>query len=351
MRIRLGLAIGGAASLAVLAASLVDCAEPTQIVVEVYSDACPAPGRSKVINATGIAVGTASNIDQQRPAAYRSGCESASAVGSLTIYPSGDSDGEVALKVVGGVEKTPDRCDPPDYVGCIVHRRMMRFIPHTTQRAVVNLELACLDRTCPAGTTCSEGTCVSARDILADGGASDDAARSESGAAEGGAGVDAAADAGVDACAGCKGACDPTQGCVVDCSAVACSGELCAPTLPCKVLCPTTGACSDIRCSTSQRCAVDCSGQPRSCGRVACNAGDCAVTCAGPSTCNADGGILLDAGNTATLICAKENACGSASCNAGVTCTLTCDPAGGPKDACPSPRPCSAPANGCAGWR
>jgi hypothetical protein len=43
-----------AAGVALLA--LVDCAEPTQIVVEVYSDACPGT-KGQAINQTGIAVG------------------------------------------------------------------------------------------------------------------------------------------------------------------------------------------------------------------------------------------------------------------------------------------------------
>jgi hypothetical protein len=331
----------GGAGVALLA--LVDCAEPTQIVVEVYSDACPGT-KGQAINQTGIAVGKSEVIDDKPPSALREGCERAPGVGTLTIYPSGSNDDEVAIKVVAGVDTTPDRCFAPGYAGCIVHRRVMRFVPHTTQRAIVRLSLACLNRTCPSGKTCDNGLCKDQKDLLPDGGTVADAETQEASVS-----IEAGVDAAVpDPCIGCKGDC--TNGvCNVDCSKVVCGpGNLCAPTLPCNITCPDTNKCSDVTCTTSAKCTVRCGNQPTSCGQVTCNALDCDVRCDGNDSCNGDGGIRLDAGMTASLSCDGNNACRFASCNARV-CMLACDPPMGNNSACPNPRPCT-PTSDCQGW-
>jgi hypothetical protein len=334
-----------AAGVALLA--LVDCAEPTQIVVEVYSDACPGT-KGQAINQTGIAVGKSESIDNKPPSALRDGCERAPGVGTLTIYPSGDNDEEVAIKVVAGVDTLPDNCFAPGYAGCIAHRRVMRFVPHTTQRAIVRLSLACLNRTCPAGKTCDNGLCKDQNDLLPDGGTRADAETQEAGSSVDGGVADATVPP--DPCVGCKGDC--TNGvCNVNCGAVACSGSVCAPTLPCNITCPATGKCNDIACNTSAKCTVRCGNQPTSCGQVACNANECDVRCDGNDSCKTDGGgIRLDAGTTASLTCDGNNACSSASCNA-ATCRLSCDPLNGANSACPGApnRPCTATSN-CTDW-
>ena len=331
----------------IAALALVECAEPTQIVVEVYSDACPGT-KGQAINQTGIAVGKADSIDNKPPSALRDGCERPpSGVGTLTIYPSDGNDDEVAIKVVAGVDTTPDRCLAPGYAGCIAHRRVMRFVPHTTQRAIVRLSLACLNRICPAGKTCDNGLCKDERDLLPDGGTRADAATEEASVTpDSGVG-----DAAVDPCTGCKGTCINGT-CDVNCGMVTCgTGNLCAPTLPCSITCPATGSCSDITCTTSAKCTVRCGDKATSCGQVTCNAQSCDVRCDGKGACNSsDGGIRLDAGTTAKLTCKGDKACAFASCNAQV-CELGCDPAGGPMYACPDDagRPCTATSN-CTNW-
>lgn len=329
----------------IAALALVDCAEPTQIVVEVYSDACPGT-KGQAINQTGIAVGNAESIDNKPPSALRDGCQRAPGVGTLTIYPSGSNDDEVAIKVVAGVDTTPDRCLAPGYAGCIAHRRVMRFVPHTTQRAIVRLSLACLNRICPAGKTCDDGLCKDENDLLPDGGTRADAETQEAGISP-----DSGADAGVvDPCIGCKGEC--TNGaCNVNCGTVNCgTGNLCAPTLPCTITCPETGDCNDVTCTTAAKCTVRCGNGRTACGQVSCNAQECDVRCDGNDSCNGDGGIRLDAGTTAKLACNGNKACRFASCNAAV-CQLSCDPAGGPNLACPDPgsRPCT-PTSNCTAW-
>lgn len=331
--------------------ALTNCAAPTQIVVEVFTDACPGSGKREVIHSTGIAVGTADNIESRRPSSTREGCETSTGVGTLVIYPSGDKDEEVAIKVLGGVESAPDRCDPPGYAGCIVHRRMLRFIPNVTQRATVRLTLACLNRLCPSGTTCDNGACVGDRDVRNDGTTTPGADRIE-------AGVVTPLDAGVpdaaDPCAGCKGTCAGGV-CTVDCSKVTCAGELCAPTLPCVIACSKAGGCNDIACTTSNKCTIDCGSARDSCEKVTCKADDCDVTCKGDESCNSNAVISLTGTSRAKLACNGKKACKSAnlSCKSN-DCSLDCNPSQGPDYACPFPVPagsCTSPqSGGCTDW-
>ena len=341
-------AIGALAVLGLLA--MTNCAEPTQIVVEVFTDACPSSGKPEVIHSTGIAVGTADNIEQRRPSSTHEGCESATGVGTLVIYPSGAKDAEVAIKVLGGVESTPDRCDPPGYAGCIVHRRMLRFIPNVTQRATVRLTLACLNRQCPTGTTCDNGACVGDRDLLEDGGTNADAARLESGVVL--PPFDAAApDTGDPACAKCAGECVGGV-CNVDCSKVACNGEVCAPTLPCTITCPKAGNCANVSCTTTQKCRIDCA-KNGTCQKLACVADECVVNCHGDDACNVGADISLTGTTKASLDCQMKRACrGAKTFCTGKACTLTCSPSSGGDNACPlTAGPCIAVGNGaCDGW-
>ena len=325
---------------------LVDCAAPTQIVIEIYSDACPGTNAAGQINKTEITVGNATNVDFKPPAASHDFCEKtpANGVGTLTIYPSGANDAEVAIKVVAGVDPIgPGQCHPPDYPGCIVNRRDMHFIPNTSQHVRVDLSLACLNRVCPSSQTCDNGTCKSQADILPDGGTKPDAAITEAGLADG-----AIVDAGsADACAQCSGTCDPGKSCTIDCKTKACSPtEECSPTLPCTFTCDGTGRCNDINCTTSSTCTVNCGDPKNSCNKVTCNAATCLVNCNGNSSCNGDGGIYLDASTAATLNCSGDKACGTASCNS-PDCKLTCNPNQGAMNACPQPAPCSG---GCQDW-
>ena len=352
LRWRVGIVVAAVAVSALLAFGLLDCAEPTQIVVSVYSDACDGPGKTQAIHQTGIAVASPDAIDARIPSAVRDGCEkpAVGGVGTLTIYPSGANDAEVAIKVVAAIDTdSADKCVPPEYAGCIAQRRVLKFIPNTTQRVTVRLTLACLNRTCPVGNTCDNGVCKKETDVLVDGGTAPNASILEAGVTEGGA-LDAG---GPDACAGCQGTCDFKQ-CTVDCAQKVCTGSLCAPTLPCKVSCPDPGSCPDILCATSDKCTIGCGDgkmpDNNACDKVTCLAGDCDITCR-DSSCIGDAGVLIDASHSGALDCNGKKACSVASCN-GPKCELSCQPSpGGPDEACPSVAPCTETvAGGCDGW-
>jgi hypothetical protein len=345
--LRAGIVGSTLAGAGLLAIGLVDCAEPTQIVVEVYSDACRVSGITRKFDTTGIAVGTPADIDNKAPTTTKEGCPTTvkggggfRGVGTLTIYPSGDNDAEIAIKVVTGLDRAPDECSVRDgYRGCIAHRRIMHFVPNTTQRAIIRLSLKCLNINCGAGQTCDEGQCKRDVDLLADGGTVADAQTTEASAPDG------AVDAGSpDACTGCSDECVNGE-CRVDCSkgAGCATTELCAPTLPCVITCgPGNGKCADIHCTTSAKCSVECRGD-KSCGKITCNAKDCDVECDGTGSCSEP--IVLDASASGDLSCRDDKACVSASCNS-PRCEMECQPSLG---ACPDAgaRPCTG---GCQKW-
>lgn len=339
---RAGVAVTSLAGLGLLGAGMIDCAEPTQILVEVYSDACPGSGKAETIGQTGIAVGRPDDIGARAPSALREGCETATGVGSLIIFPKDEKDEEVAIKVLAGVSVTPDRCGPaPGYAGCIAHTRVMAFVPNTTQRAVVRLSLQCLNRTCLGGTTCDNGVCKAPADLLPDGTTRPDAPVTEATVTP--PSFDGGGPGAPDACAGCKGACAGGE-CKVDCTDDACTGEQCAPTLPCTINCRAAGKCPDTVCTTTGKCTVSCRGERSSCTKVVCNARECDVECIGEKACEspAGGGIFLDASTSAKLRCEGSRACNLAACNA-AKCELGCDPLNGGSSACPDPasRPCT----------
>ena len=348
--------LGAAASAVLCVLVAVSCASPTQIVVEVFTDACPGSGKPEVVTSTGIAVGTVDDIASQRPASTHVGCESPTGVGTLTIYPSGANDDEIALKVLGGVEVAPDRCDPPGYAGCIVSQRTMRFIPHETQRVTVVLSLACLNRECPDGKTCDDGACIDPTQILADGGTNDDAERLESGAVDAVAVTDAptVVDAADPRCSQCtKGTCVDNV-CTVDCTtAKPCTGELCANGLPCAITCENTASCSSISAtSANANITITCKDNLACGGGIACQGGNCDIECVHDNACNGLGEPISVTAATGTINCNGNFACANAkiTCNDSTSCRLMCNP-GGPMAACGNGQnkpQCTG--NGCMGF-
>lgn len=347
MRVARAVVYGSLGGLAcVVALGLVQCKDATEIIVDVRTDDC-------TVRDTGISVGSSlSSLKNASPSAFtgRSGCEKGNRIGTLTIYPSGAKDAVVSFKVVTGVTRSAGECFASGDKGCIVATRKLRFARSHTQVVIVNMSRKCLDAVCPEGQTCNEGLCVGTDDISEDGGIADDASQSDASFIDGhvdDAGNDAddgAVDAGVDACGGCRGACDGGS-CFVDCTTSPCTGELCAPTLPCTVQCPQTGSCTGVRCTSSDSCAISCTSKD-ACDGVTCRTGSCSVVCQGNEACHGGKGIELEAGS-AELVCQGGGACAtSASCNGG-TCRLVCVQNGGGAN-CPSPAPC---AGNCADWK
>jgi hypothetical protein len=151
---RFGRAIG---VIALAAASLSDCLDPTEIEIVVSTDV---PCGS--IASTAIAIGP--NGDDSRPvSAVTPACSDDGGIGTLIVTPSHGLDDSVGIRVMLGENPVGgDQCKPPGFEGCIVARRQLRYDPHHPLTLPVELQQACLDHPCDPNSTCFDGQCVDA---------------------------------------------------------------------------------------------------------------------------------------------------------------------------------------------
>ncbi len=159
---RLWLALPALAALIALAPS---CLDPTQITLEISTEAaCGA------VQADGVTIRVGAPDTVATPQAQvidATGCSPAAGpagsnrVGSLVVVPSGAGD-TLSLTVILGVDRSTDQCvvDAPD--GCIVARRSLRYIAHRSLKLPIELRTDCLGVSCPADQTCVHGACVGA---------------------------------------------------------------------------------------------------------------------------------------------------------------------------------------------
>ncbi len=144
-------------ALAVAAILAWGCRDPTQIKVELTTDA-----DCGLVEGTTLTTGRLESLATSPPSLETSTCEQ-QRIGSVVLVPSGENDGRVALRVVTGVEKSPDDCIRDDFVGgCIVAWRSLRYVPHSSLVLPIAMKLDCLDVLCEEGATCLGGECVSA---------------------------------------------------------------------------------------------------------------------------------------------------------------------------------------------
>ncbi len=163
-------------SLAVAVLVFTECQDPTEITLQITSDSCA------TLTETGIAVGSLTTFDTRTFSATQSGCARPAYVGSIVLIPSGSTDGTLGIKIVGAIGKDPATCTRAD-PKCIVARRALGFLPHTSLTLPIALEASCAGIACDdPTTTCVKGNCVSATvdphacasgDCLLDGGAPD----------------------------------------------------------------------------------------------------------------------------------------------------------------------------------
>jgi hypothetical protein len=346
-RARLGALIGVAVVGGILAIGLANCAEPTQIEIDVRTDACG------VIKNAGIAVTTPDRIDTAELTIFtpdrpdNQGCESkpADRVGTLIIYPSGSKDAEVGIRIVGGIGRTAQECKPGNYAGCVVARRIESFVEGTTKKVIVILSRACEGKDCGLGKECNQdGACVV---NLPDGGKEDggtlDAqilpdAPIDDGPTD--APVGDVADAAVDACVACTGAgrtCNAGQ-CAVDCTvagAGACANTVCGAGLDCTFDCNALNACQGSICAAGAKsCRFNCNAGQPACKDVTCVAPNCHVQCEQGGRC--DGTFTLGGGD-ASIVCNGNQSCDDVtgvSCNAAGNCFIDCDPGSCPPKKC-----------------
>jgi hypothetical protein len=133
------------------------CREPTVVVVDVKTTAACSD-----VGSTTVTVGHLGEVESKFATSSTDGCEGAGSIGRVVVQPSGSNDDELAVKVITGIRQSADQCHEPDYKGCIVSRRAIRYSPHTSLRLVVTMDLACKDVPCGATQTCVHGDCRSA---------------------------------------------------------------------------------------------------------------------------------------------------------------------------------------------
>lgn len=180
--------VAGATVVAVSAIG-VSCQDPTEIIFEIDTDAT-----CSQVEGTGITFGTRGGVDGDQFSVKTKACSakggSRSRIGSIVAVPSGEDDSEAAVRVVLGLGKSPEACVADGYTsttpstGCVVARRVVRFIPHTILTVPIRLDIDCLGIGCGVGQTCVGGSCVSAA-CSASGCAPPDAGASDTGGPDG----------------------------------------------------------------------------------------------------------------------------------------------------------------------
>lgn len=156
------------------------CQEPTQITLEISTDASCA-------EVVGTTISSQGSGQSERKLASTEHCEGGR-VGSLVLVPS-ERGGPVTVSVVQGVNKSPDDCvKDGDAGGCIVARRVVSFVEHSSLRLPVNLEASCLGVACSPTDTCQAGVCVplacAGSQTCGDGGTTPDAPACPSGSGD-----------------------------------------------------------------------------------------------------------------------------------------------------------------------
>jgi hypothetical protein len=352
-RARSGAIIGVLATGGLLTMGLADCAEPTQIEIDVRTDGC------NVVKNTGIAVSSSVDLDKAPLTIFTprtEGCEKTppDRIGTLVIYPSGAKDAEVAIRIVTGVTRLAQECAQGPYAGCIVARRLVRFVPGESKKIIVIMSRTCEGKDCGRAAECSEGQCVT---VLPDGGLQDAGPAADSDIPEGsvddsGDGGQPVLEAGTDACVGCEGpgkTCTDGNQCTIACAGGAdcTAATVCGPGLDCTVQCSAANVCDELACNApGGSCNIQC-GVADGCKKIACNAPGCFVNCNGSNTCRDQ--ISLTGGD-AGIVCVGNDGCdqgGKAYCDAG-RCQLTCNANSSGGFNCPTPREC-LPAASCTG--
>ena len=137
----------GTFAASVVAAAVLACYGPTEVVLELRTDLHARNPR------TLIRVGGTT--------ATKDGAAGDGRIGELVLVPSGARDAPVELSVVTSVDgRSPDECETSaDKTGCVFARRRFKFAPHESRSFVVFMSSVCLGKDCGA-QTCEDGVCV-----------------------------------------------------------------------------------------------------------------------------------------------------------------------------------------------
>jgi hypothetical protein len=134
---------------AVVFAAAASCRTATQITLEITSDAC----------ADDIAIYVGGGEAPATPATVSHVCP-----GTLVLVPSDSNTASVAIVLAQGRGKAAEDCAHPAVGdrGCVVARRRIGFVPHTSLSLPIALDQDCAGIPCDEASTCLHGRCVSA---------------------------------------------------------------------------------------------------------------------------------------------------------------------------------------------
>jgi hypothetical protein len=146
----------------------VGCRDATQIRLEIRTNVlCTEPDAGW----RGVAVYAGPPGAEEQgdvPVLVSRDCDEHGYIGSLVVVPSGDKDGAVGIRVVAALSKEEDfdpaDCSARNYRGCIVARRAVRYVPHSSLLLKIDLANTCLNQGCDPRYSCSSGSCLALKD-------------------------------------------------------------------------------------------------------------------------------------------------------------------------------------------
>lgn len=153
-------ACGVALSVALAAAAVAACREPTEIMVEISTDIpCDQIDRTSIYVGSPTAVGQP--LGKLTVSAETSACNAATKrIGSIVVLPSGETTDTVAIRLVARLKGSD--CDNNLTTGCVDARRSLGFLAHTSLRLPIALNADCKNVVCGSTDTCSGGKCTPA---------------------------------------------------------------------------------------------------------------------------------------------------------------------------------------------
>ncbi len=135
------------------------CQDPTQVRLHVRTDVPYEPGRmlSFVATTPERFATSSAEVVVDKPWGGRGD------VGTLVVVPEGKKNGRVAIRVVMGVAREPTECTAEQPDGCVVTRRLLRFVENRSVELPIGLHAICEGVSCDESSTCNAlGECVSA---------------------------------------------------------------------------------------------------------------------------------------------------------------------------------------------
>ena len=142
-----------------MCARVASCREPTEVTLELATDLDCAT----VLANGGVVIRVGSPASVETDLALRVEATTCvnGRIGSLVVLPSDSVDDQVAIFVTEGATAKTDACSRQNPKGCILARRVLRYVPHTPLKLPIELAVSCIDKPCSPGETCNRGQCRS----------------------------------------------------------------------------------------------------------------------------------------------------------------------------------------------